>query len=749
MSRTTSHLELPRSRSRRRIWLKLATFVWILILIMGAMHTVHHLWTIRAVLKDQIQSNMQSTVQSKRQIVKAYLDRQRERVQLIASRTRLRKLIEYRDTDDMTLETFRDDTVKILNDALQAAKGFDVIMVASPTGEVLTSTSDDWLAHQFADDSGFLAGRDKPYVDLNHVNDGVLRISAPAKTDAGKLLGVIVVIADQSGLEGIVRDTIGLGESGRILIGVPANDSAAKIVYPRQLSEQITSETSQHLNIMNTALSSSIGFVDTNEVPGLVDLAAYAPVIGESMGIVALLDAEKAYAPLRYVQRNMLLISLSLLILGTLAVFLYSRQFSQPIQEMSHVAKRVAAGELDTSISVRSNDELGDLARSFNEMTSRLNTSYSKLQASEVFNRTVLETAGEAVITIDSESRIYSINPAAEVMFGYPKLEIIGKRLTDLIHGPVACELSANDDSQLGHHKLTEQTDDPIYGQRKDGTTFAIELSLSSMQVNSQTMYTCMIRDINDRVAAERELVERHRDLQTMLYVIAHDLREPLRTVMSFSGLTAAKFAKNLGDQGQDYLSRIIRAADRMTQLLTDIGTLSRIENTQLATEPIDINTLTNDVLEELGPRIKRTKVIVKIADTLPTFYGQPALIRQVIMNLVANAIKFTEDSGESEVEIASYTPKLEEPGDIGIMIRDRGPGVPKSIRERIFQLFQRGVGREVEGTGTGLAIVRQIVNRHGGFACVRPRSGGGSDFIVTFNTNIALEPRTRIGEWL
>jgi signal transduction histidine kinase len=103
------------------------------------------------------------------------------------------------------------------------------------------------------------------------------------------------------------------------------------------------------------------------------------------------------------------------------------------------------------------------------------------------------------------------------------------------------------------------------------------------------------------------------------------------------------------------------------------------------------------------------------------------------VYNLITNALKFRRDGEAPEVEIASYHPTVEDGSEVGIVVRDYGPGVPPEHAERIFQLFQRAVGREVEGTGAGLAIVRQVAERHGGRAWVQAREGGGAEFVLTF----------------
>jgi len=143
------------------------------------------------------------------------------------------------------------------------------------------------------------------------------------------------------------------------------------------------------------------------------------------------------------------------------------------------------------------------------------------------------------------------------------------------------------------------------------------------------------------------------------------------------------------------------------------------------------------DVLQQLEARIERSQARVVVAEGLPHLAADKRWVTQAVYNLVANALKFTRDGEPPDIEIISYRPGPEDPVGEGLVVCDRGPGVQAGYTERIFQLFQRAVGREVEGTGAGLAIVRQIAERHGGSAWVRPREGGGSEFFVTFGNSV------------
>lgn len=139
------------------------------------------------------------------------------------------------------------------------------------------------------------------------------------------------------------------------------------------------------------------------------------------------------------------------------------------------------------------------------------------------------------------------------------------------------------------------------------------------------------------------------------------------------------------------------------------------------------------EALQRLDDKIKETGATVRVVEPLPRWQGNRTWTTQGIYNLIANALKFRRNSEAPDVEIASYHPTVKDGPVVGIVVRDRGPGVAPDHAERIFQLFQRAVGREIEGTGAGLAIVRQVAERHGGQAWVQAREGGGSEFILTF----------------
>lgn len=225
------------------------------------------------------------------------------------------------------------------------------------------------------------------------------------------------------------------------------------------------------------------------------------------------------------------------------------------------------------------------------------------------------------------------------------------------------------------------------------------------------------------------ELAKSNKDLETLLYVISHDLKEPLRSIRFFSEMVSQRYADNLDDKGQDWLYRINRGGARLQSIISDILILSRIRRVDLTLEWVEGSEIIEEALERLENRIREKKAEIHIDPAIPKLYVNSTWATQAIFNLLSNALKFNAYNQPPMIEIAPYHGQTE----TGIIIQDRGMGVSQENCERIFQLFERGVGKEIEGTGAGLAIVKQIAERHRGRAWAEPRAGGGSRFTITF----------------
>ena len=242
------------------------------------------------------------------------------------------------------------------------------------------------------------------------------------------------------------------------------------------------------------------------------------------------------------------------------------------------------------------------------------------------------------------------------------------------------------------------------------------------------------------------QLAGSNRELEQFASIASHDLQEPLRKVQAFGDRLQSKFGDLLGEQGKDYLDRMLSASARMRTLINDLLTFARLTTKGRPFTALDLTEIAQQVVSDLEERIRQTGGSVHV-DALPTIEADPVQMRQLFQNLIGNGLKFHRPEAAPAVTIQGRiipAPKPErravsssspdQRGDVcEIRVQDNGIGFNDQYRDRIFELFQRLHGRqEYEGTGMGLAICRKIVERHGGTISAASVPGQGAAFIVT-----------------
>ncbi len=367
------------------------------------------------------------------------------------------------------------------------------------------------------------------------------------------------------------------------------------------------------------------------------------------------------------------------------------------------------------------------VAISLNRHDEEVRCAYEQLQASEQKFRLLVEGVKDsAVVMLDPDGNVASWNAGAQRISGYSAREIVGRNYRRLVaSSDFNCiEEARHKAEQVGSSALDARS------VRKDGLEYWSNISFSVLkdEAGSLAGWAVVVRDTTDR-ELKKELERRNADLELVLYVVSHDLKEPLRAISNFSRLLTERYCDCLDAKGSDFLRRVLVGSNRMNQLLDDILLLARARRLDVPTDEIQGDSVVSTALRRLELAIKEKGARIHIDRPLPRLRADNTWAVQAVYNLVANALKFTCDDQAPEIEIGPYLTSQQ----VGFVVRDRGPGVKSEYTERIFQLFQRAVGRDVEGTGAGLAIVRQIAERHGGSAWVQSREGGGSEFYISF----------------
>jgi light-regulated signal transduction histidine kinase (bacteriophytochrome) len=229
------------------------------------------------------------------------------------------------------------------------------------------------------------------------------------------------------------------------------------------------------------------------------------------------------------------------------------------------------------------------------------------------------------------------------------------------------------------------------------------------------------------------ELQASNQELEAFSYSVSHDLRAPLRAIQGFSSILKEDHADQLNGDACQLIDTVQRNAQRMSQLINDLLAFSRLGRQPFECKDIDMQELVKQALDELSPMLKDRSVDIQVGD-LPAIQGDRALLLQVWLNLLGNALKYTAKRDQASVAVDAQT----DANEVVYRVRDNGAGFDMKYADRLFKVFQRLHSlEEFEGTGAGLAIVQRVIHRHGG----RVGAEGQVDAGATFWFSLPLQP--------
>ena len=375
--------------------------------------------------------------------------------------------------------------------------------------------------------------------------------------------------------------------------------------------------------------------------------------------------------------------------------------------------------------------------------------------------KAIVETASNGIIVIDRNGIVEDFNHGAEVLFGYDAAEVIGQNVKMLMPVPYASE----HDGYLSNYHQTGIKNiigigREVKGQKKDGSTFPMHLSVNEVHLSDRTVYAGIVDDLTNRVRAEAKLQEYAQQLEwtnieisdalskaeeatqaksAFLASMSHELRTPLNSIIGFANILKKNKSQNLDDKQLKYLERLGVNATDLLNLINDILDISKIESGELALDETatDIGELIHETVDQMKGHGKagETQIIVELPDEVAPLQTDRVRLKQVLVNLIGNALKFTK--------LGTVTVAMEvSPKDhsvTNISVRDTGIGIPADRLELIFEAFQQAdnsISRKYGGTGLGLAISLRICRAMGCDLSVESEEGVGSTFTVVFRAD-------------
>jgi two-component system phosphate regulon sensor histidine kinase PhoR len=465
----------------------------------------------------------------------------------------------------------------------------------------------------------------------------------------------------------------------------------------------------------------------------------YSTTLGEKMMYVAILitDGQTNYGIARValpitqvnelissIRNSIVLATIITALLIIVAILAITRLTTRPVVELTRAARRIASGDFDYKIKAGGNDESGQLARAFNEMRLKIKDMIEKISADRTELATILENMTDGIIMTDREGNITLVNTACKKMLNVEGKEIISKPLIEAFRD----------------HRLNDILQQCLTTGKQQAIQFesvvlkkfiqAVAVPIRSNESNGILIILQDLTELRSLQTMRRELIGN----------ISHEFRTPLAGIKAMPE-TLQDGAINEPDSAIDFLNRIEAEVDRLTQMVSELTELSRIESgrIELKTEMVDINLLIQEVLDQLEPQAERQNL------TLKTKFNSGQLlvkadkerIRQVIVNLVHNAIKFSYPGG-------TITATTEKQSNIAVIeIADEGTGIAKDDLSHIFERFYKAdKSRSGQGTGMGLAIAKHIVQAHGGSISAASEEGRGTIIRFTlplYNTGLQL----------
>jgi two-component system phosphate regulon sensor histidine kinase PhoR len=465
---------------------------------------------------------------------------------------------------------------------------------------------------------------------------------------------------------------------------------------------------------VKAALASGMGQA-TRYSATLRENMMYVATVVKDQGMV--LGIVRVALPLTAVERSVnraamaiaLAIGLTTLLV-IIAAALIARMITRPLREITRAAEAVANGHLDQQIVPRSADEIGRLGRAFNAMSTSLKTNMTTIAEDKTRLVAILSGLTDGVVLTDARGNVVVVNPAAEKLFAFDGTRLTGRPLIEAVQDHEVDKVVRE-----CLRTMAEQTTqlDSVTGRFL--RTIAVPIV-----IGSERGAVVLFQDLTEV-----------RSLQTMrrefVGNVSHELRTPLAGMKAIVE-TLRDGAINDQAVAADFLDRLDTEVDGMTQMVAELIELSRIETggIKLKLEPVSLNELATEVVARLGPQADRQQIALstRLAADLPEVAADRERMRQVIVNIVHNAIKFTPRGGGVAVSTS------ERDGSLVAEVSDTGIGISADDLPHIFErFFKADRSRATSGTGLGLAIAKHTVQSHGGSIWVKSEPGKGSYF--------------------
>lgn len=596
----------------------------------------------------------------------------------------------------------------------------------------------------------------------------VITVATPIMDDQGERMAALVVDLNLDEVDALIRNGTGLGATAETyLVGraktetifiskqEPDSDAIPANLNASPTGTEVSSEG------IDLAINQQNGFGRYNNYAGVPVLGVYRWLPDQNLALLAEIHQSTAFLPAQQLAQNILL--LGLLSSGALlvTVYLLSRRITRPIITISEAASRLAQGDLTQTVPVMTEDEVGNLAKTFNQMAQQLKTSFraledysqnlelkveertQKLQESEQRLQLVMNNIPQSIFWKDCNGVYLGSNQSFASMAGLSPEVIVGKTDYDLPWAKEEADRFVERDRRVIESGEAELG--IVESQQANGKqTWLESTKVPLYSAEGKVMGIIgILQDITPYKEAEAAAQQASQAKSEFLANMSHELRTPLNGILGYAQLLGRN--QNLAEKERDGIAIIQQCGSHLLTLINDILDLAKIEarKLDLALTPLFLPALLQTVIEvfQMKAEQKGLSFIYRPSSRLPEgIKASEKHLRQVLLNLLSNAVKFTEQGSVTfQVDVISMS---ETHASILFQVFDTGPGIAAEDLPRLFEAFEQ-VGDQKkfgEGTGLGLAISQRIVKLMGSEIQVHSQVGQGSEFYFTLNVPLADE---------
>ncbi|HOM42572.1 MAG TPA: ATP-binding protein [Bacillota bacterium] len=421
---------------------------------------------------------------------------------------------------------------------------------------------------------------------------------------------------------------------------------------------------------------------------------------------------------------NILIAVLTGIIASSLLGYKMAMNITKPVKEITYTASRISKGQFDRRINLKDRDEIGILADSINDMAAKLNETITSLQDKNIKLESIMSSMINGIIAVDNSEEILFINPVAESLLGITDREVTGKHILQVVR-------NNSIDNYLKKILMNKEFFSTEVNF-DDSNEKILKLYANPIKQNGANDIEGIIITIQD--VTELRKLERIRT--EFIANVSHELKTPLTSIKGFAE-TLKSFDFDDRQDAIRFLNIIEDEAERLYRLINDILSLSELEQrkTKALRDKIDMEKAVEEVLSVLKSQSdkKNIQLSVKIQEGLDSLSGDGDKFKQMLINLIDNAVKYTPENGKVSIEAykQSHDADLDK---LIIKVKDNGIGIPKQHIPRLFERFYRvdkARSRSIGGTGLGLAIVKHIVILFNGEIEVTSEVGKGTEFRI------------------